>query len=75
MVKESALGLALLAQPTGRQLGVTLPPQTTTSLACWKQAGQLSPRDVAPDVVAHRESPNRRLASFTTSKSDGERQS
>lgn len=75
MVEESALGLAFLAQPTGRQLGVTLPSQPTTSLACWKQAGQLSLREVAPDVVAHRESPNHRLASFTTSKSDGESQS
>lgn len=58
MIKESALGLAFLAQPTCRQLGVTFTSQATTSLTGWEQTCQLSLRDVSSDVVAHRESPH-----------------
>ena len=66
MIEESAFRFALLAEPTSRQLGITFPPEATTSLTSWQKTCELSLRDVAPDVVAHRESERRGLGRRTS---------
>ena len=51
MVEEGAFRLALLTQAARRQLCITFPSQSTTSLAGRKEARQISFRDVDLPVV------------------------